>query len=213
MNDNSGIPIIGSLQYGSGKLLWVVDDCLRDLYIDEADNNLLINNTWIWLANTNPNLNPPTITYVSVNPTTGTPNTIFNFFLNYSDPDGSAPIYVTLTIDSVVYNMTKYIISDFNFVDTTVFNYSIQLEAGTHYYYFNVSDGISNIGYPIGYLELVVSPVREEGDLFFLLIIISISSVGVAAVVTTIFVIRRKKNKSKELIDRIVDDIQSEKKS
>lgn len=213
VEDNNGIPIVGALQYGSGKLLWIVDDCLVDLYIDEMDNNLLINNSWIWLANTSINLNPPSINSVSVNPATGTTLTIFNFYLNYSDPDGSAPINVTLTIDDVVYIMYKHDLSDFNFIDKTLYNYSIQLDAGTHYYYFNVSDGMFTIGYPIGYFELKVSPAGGGGDFFFIFIIISVSSVGVAAVVTSFIVIQRKRAKSKELIDRIVDDIQKKKKS
>jgi len=107
INDASGLNTVSYLQYSSGKLLWITDDCFTNLYIDEAYNNLLSNNTLKWLANTTTNLNGPIINNVEVILSTGYPSTIFNFYLNYSDADGSAPIEVSITLNGVKYQMER----------------------------------------------------------------------------------------------------------
>ncbi|MBN1215672.1 MAG: hypothetical protein JXA99_09575 [Candidatus Lokiarchaeota archaeon] len=103
----SGYNTVSYLQHGSGKLLWLAEDCFKDLYIDEADNDLLSNNTWKWLANTPLNLNVPNIDIVEVIPSTGNSSTTFKFFLYYSDSDGSAPTNVSITLDGVTYLMER----------------------------------------------------------------------------------------------------------
>ncbi|MFX1490529.1 MAG: hypothetical protein ACFFBI_15365, partial [Promethearchaeota archaeon] len=213
VKDNNEKLIIASLLYGSGKLLCVVDDCFSDLYINQMDNNLFCNNTWKWLSDTSSNLNSPVINNVNVSPSSGNSLTVFKFYLNYTDPDDSAPTFVNIIIDGIVYEMTKQIITDFNFDDGILFNFSIQLTTGIHYYYYNVSDGKFPIRFPVGQLELHVSPVsrEEDGTLILIITIISVSSAVVATLGIVIYVIRRKRTKNLNLIDRIVDDIQDNK--
>ncbi|NVM54643.1 MAG: hypothetical protein HWN66_13140 [Candidatus Helarchaeota archaeon] len=168
VNASDGKLIIAALQYGSGKLLWVVDDCLRDFYLDDDDNNLFTNNSWIWLGNTTLNQNPPIINNVGVNPATGNSRTIFNFYLNYSDPDGSAPTFANITINGTCYQMQKQNAFDFNYTESMIYNFSMQFSPGTYYYYFNVSDGKFNVSYPIGQLQLSVPSVNLDPPSFLL---------------------------------------------
>ncbi len=166
VKDTNGKLIIASLQYGSGKLLWVVDESFSNSYLNYADNNKLSNNSWIWLADTSPNINAPNIINVNVNPASGNSRTIFNFYLNYSDSDGSAPIYVSITINNTKYQMIKQNASDFNFNDGMLYNYSLQLAPGIYNYFFNVTDGRFNASYPIGYLTLLVASINLESPTF-----------------------------------------------
>ena len=160
INDRNGNLIVASLQYGSGRLLWVSEDSLINTEIDKVDNNFLSNNTWIWLANTSDNYNAPIISNAGVNPSNGDSRTLFQFHLDYSDPDGSGPIFVKLTINNTSYFLTKQLIDNFNYSTSVVYNLTIQLSPGTYNYYFNVSDGKFNSSFPIGSLELNVTSVN-----------------------------------------------------
>lgn len=166
INDRNGRLTIGSLQYGTGRIMWVVEDCFIDSQIMKVDNNLLSNNSWIWLADTTLNNNTPTISEGSVNPSAGNSRTIFDFYLNYTDPDGGGPVFVNITINGTNYLMTKQNQYDFNFTSGIIYNFSIQLSPGIYYYYFNVSDGKFNASYPIDALSLSVSSVNLESPIF-----------------------------------------------
>lgn len=162
INDRNDHLIVASLQYGSGRALWVADDCFTNSEVSKVDNNLLSNNTWIWLANTSHNYNTPIINNVEVDPITGDSRTLFNFKLNYSDPDGSGPIFVNVTINGIRYLMTKLIESNYDFKSGIVYNFTIQLSPGVYDYYFNISDGKFDTSYPMGVLELTVTSVNLE---------------------------------------------------
>ncbi len=196
INDASGLNTVSYLQYGSGKLLWITDDCFTNLYLNEADNNLLSNNTWKWLANTSPNLNAPNINNAEVNPSTGSPSTIFKFYLYYSDLDDSAPTDVSIIINGTIYQMERQDIYNDNYFVSVIYNFSIQLSAGTYSYYFNVTDGKYNTSYPLGELQLIVQEDTNGGNggdntlIIIIGITIPIASVAVAV---TLIIIKRKK--------------------
>ncbi|MFW9865729.1 MAG: hypothetical protein ACFFEN_06470 [Candidatus Thorarchaeota archaeon] len=158
-NDNL---IVASLQYGSGRVLWVTDDCFTNSEISTVDNNLLSNNTWIWLASTNHNYNTPIINNVEVDPITGDSRTLFNFKLNYSDPDGSGPLSVNVTINGTRYLMTKLTETNYDFMSGIIYNFTIQLSPGVYHYYFNITDGKFDTYYPMGVLELTVTSTNLE---------------------------------------------------
>ena len=49
IRDVNGELIVATLTYGRGTVTWICDDdILRDIYINEVDNRLFANNTWIW---------------------------------------------------------------------------------------------------------------------------------------------------------------------
>lgn len=160
INDRSGNLIVASLQYGSGRLLWICEDSFINTEIDKVDNNFLSNNTWIWLANTTDNYNAPILGNAGVNPTTGNSRTLFEFHLDYSDPDGSGPIFVTVTINNTSYFLTKQFVDNFTYSTSVVYNLTIQLSPGTYNYYFNASDGKFNSRFPSEALELIVTSVN-----------------------------------------------------
>lgn len=162
INDRNGNLIVASLQYGSGRVLWLADDCFTNSEIYKVDNNLLSNNSWIWLANTTHNNNAPKINNVEVDPTTGNSRTLFNFKLNYSDPDGSGPVFVNVTINGTRYLMTKLAESNYDFISGIIYNFTIRLSPGVYHYYFNISDGKFDTSYPIGVLELTVTSANLE---------------------------------------------------
>ncbi|MFX1400244.1 MAG: hypothetical protein ACFE8V_03240 [Promethearchaeota archaeon] len=160
INERGGRLVVASLQYGSGRILWVVDDTFTNSEINKLDNNLLSNNSWIWLAKTRPNINTPIINDVGVTPISGNSRTLFTFSLNYSDPDASGPVFVEININDTIYLLTKQDKYDFNYITGVIYNFSIQLSPGNYYYHYNVSDGMFNVSYPIGELLLTVSSVN-----------------------------------------------------
>ena len=88
------------------------------------------------------NSNSPSLTNGQVTPSQGTNSTIFTFLVNYMDLDNNAPIYVNLTINSVIYPMVQHDPLDTNYMDGCLFVYSTILNMqGIYYYYFNCSDG------------------------------------------------------------------------
>ncbi|MEM2899929.1 MAG: NosD domain-containing protein [Thermoplasmata archaeon] len=80
---------------------------------------------------------PPKLTFGNVTPSLGNATTIFNFEVNFSDPDGDEPANSTLIIDSMPRTMTKS--------TGNKYVYSSTFENGTHYFYFIFDDG--NGGY------------------------------------------------------------------
>lgn len=74
-----------------------------------------------------------------VDPTDGTPSTVFNFSVEYRDQDDDAPVYVNVIVDGVLHaldpNGTDYDAGILCHWDTSGLAY------GSHTYYFNASDG------------------------------------------------------------------------
>ncbi len=97
---------------------------------------------------TSVNLNPPNLTNGNVDPAIGTEFTNFRFFVNYSDQDNNPPIYVNVTIDSQTFNMSKENPIDLNYIDGVIYEYFTTLTIGNHYFYFNASDGVNEVGLP-----------------------------------------------------------------
>ncbi len=86
---------------------------------------------------------PPELTGASVTPSSGDTNTPFTYQVTYSDPEGDAPGYITLTVDGVdTYPMTLEDGVADSYDTGEVFTVSdIILEDGVHTYHFLTSDG------------------------------------------------------------------------
>ncbi|MFX0031867.1 MAG: hypothetical protein ACFE9P_04310, partial [Candidatus Hermodarchaeota archaeon] len=49
VRDKNGELIVATLSHGGGKITWICDDdIIRNAYINEVDNRLFANNTWLW---------------------------------------------------------------------------------------------------------------------------------------------------------------------
>ena len=93
------------------------------------------------------------------------------FYIEYFDNDTSntAPqeIYVYIEESSKSYTLTKLNVFDFNYTNGAIFRSDLInfLTPGTYHYYFNASDGIHNIQYPLlGTFNITIeSPIDSKG--------------------------------------------------
>ena len=88
---------------------------------------------------------PPVLKKGQVDQPEGIENTVFNYSVNYSDPDGDYPISALVYIDGVPYNMTTQ--------DSTTkagcrFVYATKLGLNNHTYFFSFSDGNFTVKFP-----------------------------------------------------------------
>ncbi|MHA1671828.1 MAG: C25 family cysteine peptidase [Promethearchaeota archaeon] len=93
------------------------------------------------------NLNPPSLTEGKLSPDYGYANTThFIFSVNYTDIDNNAPLYITCTINSTIYEMNKLEIFDDNYMDGCIYILDLIFEqARNHEYSFECSDGETKI--------------------------------------------------------------------
>ncbi|MHA1278359.1 MAG: hypothetical protein ACTSQI_17585 [Candidatus Helarchaeota archaeon] len=179
INASNGKLIIGSLQYGSGKLLWILDESLQNSYINYANNIVFVNNSMIWLSDTTPNHNRPNIIDAGAYILSEGTETTFLFYLNYTDPDGSAPTYINLTINGKQYQMEMCNKFNLNFTNEVRYCLTIKLTPGTYFYHFNASDGKFTVGYPeTGQIELKIPIQNGTGNFLTIFLIITFSITG-----------------------------------
>ncbi|MFX0138968.1 MAG: hypothetical protein ACFFDN_35330, partial [Candidatus Hodarchaeota archaeon] len=90
----------------------------------------------------------PQLTDGKVEPVEGDSITVFNFTVNYTDPDNNRPDYMRITINDTAYEMTPLNSTDKNYVDGAIYNLTTPLPAGNCTFYFNASDGKYQVGIP-----------------------------------------------------------------
>nr|MDO8109982.1 hypothetical protein [Candidatus Sigynarchaeota archaeon] len=83
----------------------------------------------------------PVLSSVSVSPTSGNRNTLFNYRVTYTDANNDAPAYVSLYINGTQHNMSKVDANDFTFTDGCVYQYITYLDVASYAYSFSCSDG------------------------------------------------------------------------
>ncbi len=93
---------------------------------------------------------PPELTDASVTPPSGDTNTPFSYQVTYSDPEGDAPDYITLTVDGIdPYPMVLEDGVGDSYETGEVFTVSdILLEDGVHTYHILTSDGAESARLP-----------------------------------------------------------------
>ena len=93
---------------------------------------------------------PPELTGASVTPSSGDTNTMFSYQVTYSDPEGDAPEYITLTVDGI--DPHPMILEDGvadSYETGEVFTVTgILLEDGVHTYHILTSDGAESARLP-----------------------------------------------------------------
>jgi hypothetical protein len=93
--------------------------------------------------------NPPTLTDGDVSPSSGTPYTTLTYSVNYTDADNSQPAYVRVIIDGVPHDMIKRASIEPDYENGSIYKYSTNLALGGHDFYFNASDGIESVRFPV----------------------------------------------------------------
>lgn len=101
-----------------------------------------------------------------VNPTQGYRNlTLYEFTVNYSDPDNNAPNYINITLDGVNYSMVREDLTDNNYMDGCTFQYITKLiDIGLHNFSFKASDG-SGIAFDGPYTGAFVKSTRDYSNI------------------------------------------------
>ncbi|TFG07172.1 MAG: hypothetical protein EU539_05655 [Promethearchaeota archaeon] len=86
----------------------------------------------------------PILTNETVLPSSGYPDTLFTFSVNYTDLDNDAPSQINLIINGTSYLMVKQNLNDDYYADGCIYVNSTNLALASHnyVYYFNCSDGI-----------------------------------------------------------------------
>lgn len=90
------------------------------------------------------NLFKPTLSNEKISPNQGNQFTKFNFTVLYTDIDGYPPSYVHVVINETSYDMEKVILSDTNFTNGCLYQYTTHLipSSYNYTYYFECSDGM-----------------------------------------------------------------------
>ncbi|MEX2681844.1 MAG: hypothetical protein Q6373_009590 [Candidatus Sigynarchaeota archaeon] len=120
-----------------GKVVVISDDNIFINYT-QADNAIFANNVFGWLSHVN-NF-PPRLVSGMVFPANGNQTTLYNYSVVYSDPDNSAPCYVNVSIDGVVFPMMKADPFDDNYTDGSLYYFTRYLQPGLHNYLFTTRD-------------------------------------------------------------------------
>jgi len=137
--------------------LWLKD---KDNLLDSQDIQLIISST-----NLQPSLHKVDLGFgkVSVEPEVGNTEQLYKFMIEYKDRDGlmgDAPEYVRVVIDGMPYNMLENDTEDDDYSDGKEYYYETNLEAGTHYHYFECSDSIISARHPVS--EDISLPVVDD---------------------------------------------------
>lgn len=114
------------------------------LKVTDEDNESSFLNKTIDIRNIEPKIEK-----INVTPENGNTSSLFNFTLEYSDRNGDEPKFVRIIIDDNVYEMKKYKNSDTDFKEGCLYRYSTKLDKGDHTYYFEISDGKTEMRSPI----------------------------------------------------------------
>jgi len=106
---------------------------------------------------------PPTLSNGTIFPISSEPTATFTYIITYMDLDNDVPVYAKVIIDNIPYNMTKHDITDENYVDGCVYNYSTTLSSGNHTYYFEFSDGANIVKLPLSGVNSGPTATEEDG--------------------------------------------------
>src|SRR5271157_376479 len=87
-----------------------------------------------------PNHHAPALTGGSVMPGNGNQATLFTFHVMYTDLDNNYPTMMVLKINSAIYDLTKQVPTDNNYMDGCLYGISIYVQPGLWNYQFNCSD-------------------------------------------------------------------------
>ncbi|MFX0098443.1 MAG: FG-GAP-like repeat-containing protein [Candidatus Hodarchaeota archaeon] len=83
----------------------------------------------------------PSLTSGMVQPLTGNSTLLYNFSVQYSDPDNNRPISINVSINGTDYPMEKFYPTDFYYLDGSLYYYTTYLQPGDYEYAFSCFDG------------------------------------------------------------------------
>ncbi|MHA1149731.1 MAG: choice-of-anchor X domain-containing protein [Promethearchaeota archaeon] len=104
-------------------------------------------------------LHYPTLTDGYFAPLSGNQSTLITFFVNYTDADNNASVYVRVVIDGNPYDMQQQDPLDLDYTNGCIFNKTLILD-GNYSYYFICSDGLVSTN-----TSIEVGPIIEVKNL------------------------------------------------
>jgi hypothetical protein len=130
----------------------------------------------------------PTLVVPIDTPTTALLDEEVVFRVVYADLDNDFPIEIKVWIENVGYNMTKENVSDDNYVDGVIYNFTISFnQIGLYEYFFNTTDGVSS-----NQTQIYSITINEPPRNFFWILLFIIPA---AAIVVAIIIYWRIKGK------------------
>ncbi|NVM03136.1 MAG: tetratricopeptide repeat protein [Candidatus Helarchaeota archaeon] len=132
--------MVVAMRSGAGGFVIIVDEDVLTSYTS-ADNHLLFNNSFGWLASLE-NQYQPTLTAESVNPLSGNQSTQFTFSVLYTDLDNNLPQYINVLINGTPYQMEKQNPLDIVYSDGCIYQFLTYLQPGVYSYSFECFDGL-----------------------------------------------------------------------
>jgi hypothetical protein len=106
----------------------------------------------------------PELTGGGVNPEKGDTKTDFTFSVLYSDEDDDPPKKVFVFINEIEYRMDESDPKEDNFIEGKVYEWTMELDAGTHEYYFEVVNDKHEGRYPNGDVTRSLKVTKASGE-------------------------------------------------
>ncbi len=106
----------------------------------------------------------PELTGGGVHPEKGDTKTDFTFTVLYSDEDDDPPKKVFVIINEIEYRMDESDPKEDSFIDGKTYEWTMELEEGTHDYYFEVENEKHTSRYPNGDVTRSIKVTKASGD-------------------------------------------------
>nr|MDO8118144.1 hypothetical protein [Candidatus Sigynarchaeota archaeon] len=144
---NNGV-IGASIELGAGRIFWVTDEVLTDVYINDADNDRFASNIYQLAAIDRRNDGTPVLTNLSFTPLTGTQADVFVVEIDYQDVNDAAPEWIVINLNGTPYTLYRKDQVGWNYSLGVRYKASFTLTPGNYYYSLNASNGFNSTRYP-----------------------------------------------------------------
>nr|MDO8112500.1 hypothetical protein [Candidatus Sigynarchaeota archaeon] len=143
-----------------------------------------------WVSSTS----GPSLSSLSVTPSSGDANTYFTFKVLYTHPDNYMPSYIVLYIDDWTYTMSKESSWDTTYSDGCYYVYTTRLSAGSHSYsVYCIAEDTLSYQTPSSVLSVRSSSIINDPAFSFTVVFIVLGSVMTVSTVAIAYKIKVKK--------------------
>ncbi|MFX0102266.1 MAG: hypothetical protein ACFFCS_22055, partial [Candidatus Hodarchaeota archaeon] len=161
-NSTANETIIATLELGAGRLFWLTDEIITDLYINYANNSQIASNLYDLVALNRTNNQSPILGNATRFPINGTQADQFTFEIDYLDVNNAAPESIVVLLNGTPYDLFRK--------DQVIWNYStgvryqgkLYLSPGSYNYSFNASNGLYSAVFPTNGSSLGPIEVTQE---------------------------------------------------
>jgi hypothetical protein len=159
-NNNKVMTFQPDVNYEEGKTYTVIMDS------DAEDEDGIEFEGFSWPFTTKIN-SEPELTGGGIFPETGDTETLFTFVVLYVDEDDDPPDKVLVYIDGADFKMSESDPKVDSFIFGKIYEFEIELESGTHEYYFEVENEQHEARYPQGSVTRSIKVTQKEEEKTF----------------------------------------------